>query len=121
VFTPDKTRQAESAVAMAWWAPPIPIEIPVEVRLTAHYGRPASHFLKDGGLSAAGRRALVPMKRPDLDNVVKLVLDALNGVAYADDSQVLRFTADRVWASAAQGPGVLVSVRPAPLPGSPSS
>lgn len=27
-------------------------------------------------------------KRPDLDNVAKLVLDALNGTAYADDAQV---------------------------------
>lgn len=26
--------------------------------------------------------------KPDLDNVIKLVLDGLNGVAYADDSQV---------------------------------
>lgn len=28
--------------------------------------------------------------RPDVDNVAKAVLDALNGVAYADDSQVVR-------------------------------
>lgn len=31
--------------------------------------------------------------RPDLDNLVKLVLDALNGVAYADDSQIVRIHA----------------------------
>ena len=28
--------------------------------------------------------------KPDLDNVAKLVLDALNGIAYEDDAQVVR-------------------------------
>lgn len=28
-------------------------------------------------------------KKPDIDNVVKAVLDALNGVAYRDDTQVI--------------------------------
>lgn len=30
-----------------------------------------------------------PMKKPDLDNVAKVVLDSLNGVAYKDDAQVI--------------------------------
>ena len=32
--------------------------------------------------------------RPDLDNLVKLVTDALNGVAYRDDEQIKRLKAD---------------------------
>lgn len=35
------------------------------------------------------------MMKPDLDNVLKLVLDALNGVAYHDDSQVIFITASK--------------------------
>ena len=31
---------------------------------------------------------LHPTKRPDADNIAKVVLDALNGVAYHDDSQI---------------------------------
>lgn len=31
---------------------------------------------------------LWPKKKPDIDNVVKIVLDALNKVAYQDDTQV---------------------------------
>lgn len=119
VYTPDATRRAEHAVAAAWWSPVIPIEIPVEVWVTAYYARPKDHFLKDGSLSAAGKRLPVPMKTPDLDNVVKLVLDALNGVAYRDDKQVQRFMADRYWATE-EGPGVLVRVRPVPSIGSSS-
>jgi len=30
-----------------------------------------------------------PTKKPDIDNIAKVVLDALNGVAYKDDTQVI--------------------------------
>lgn len=30
-----------------------------------------------------------PTKKPDCDNIAKIVLDALNGIAYYDDSQVV--------------------------------
>lgn len=32
---------------------------------------------------------ILPLKKPDIDNVVKVICDALNGVAYHDDSQVI--------------------------------
>ena len=34
-------------------------------------------------------------KKPDIDNLIKLVLDALNGVFYVDDAQVMRITASK--------------------------
>lgn len=30
-----------------------------------------------------------PCKKPDLDNIAKIILDSLNGIAYKDDSQVV--------------------------------
>lgn len=36
-----------------------------------------------------------PAKRPDLDNVLKAIADALNGVAYADDAQIVDMRASR--------------------------
>jgi len=36
-------------------------------------------------------------KRPDLDKLVRGVLDALTGVCYRDDSQVVTLTAQKVW------------------------
>lgn len=35
--------------------------------------------------------------KPDTDNVVKLVLDALNKTAYDDDNQVVKITAFKKW------------------------
>jgi Holliday junction resolvase RusA-like endonuclease len=35
------------------------------------------------------------LKRPDIDNYAKLVLDALNGVAFKDDSQITRLTVSK--------------------------
>lgn len=37
-------------------------------------------------------------KRPDLSNYIKTVEDALNGVAYFDDGQVYKITAEKVYA-----------------------
>ena len=33
---------------------------------------------------------MLPTKKPDIDNIMKVVLDALNGIAYHDDSQVCK-------------------------------
>lgn len=31
----------------------------------------------------------LPTKKPDADNIIKVVMDALNGLAYTDDSQIV--------------------------------
>lgn len=36
-----------------------------------------------------------PTKKPDIDNIIKAVLDALNGVAYKDDTQVVQVMATK--------------------------
>ena len=39
----------------------------------------------------------LPMTTPDIDNVLKTILDGLNGVFYKDDSQVVGVSVGRVW------------------------
>lgn len=48
-----------------------------------------------------------PNKKPDLDNIIKIILDGLNGVAYKDDAQVINIQATKVYA---EEPGVLVRI-----------
>lgn len=40
---------------------------------------------------------LWPKKKPDVDNVIKVVLDALNKIAYSDDTQVNEVHVLRHW------------------------
>ena len=38
-----------------------------------------------------------PCKKPDCDNVAKIVLDSLNEIAYHDDSQIIELTVIKRW------------------------
>jgi Holliday junction resolvase RusA-like endonuclease len=48
-----------------------------------------------------------PCKKPDLDNVVKSFMDAMNGIVYGDDSQVVEIHTTKVYAETA-GVDVLI-------------
>lgn len=37
------------------------------------------------------------LRRPDIDNVTKAILDALNGLAYKDDNQVVMLYAEKIY------------------------
>jgi Holliday junction resolvase RusA-like endonuclease len=64
-------------------------------------------------------RGLPITGRPDIDNLAKAILDALNGVTYEDDAQVSDLHVTRRWGETdsvrvrilhADGPGVLAEV-----------
>jgi Holliday junction resolvase RusA-like endonuclease len=63
---------------------------PVDVVIDFVFARRKSHMRKDGVRPDAPR-----LPRPDVDNLQKAVLDALNGVAWQDDSQVGRVVAEK--------------------------
>ena len=50
-----------------------------------------------------------PTKKPDIDNIVKNILDALNVMAWADDAQVVSLIVSKVWSD---NPRVEVVVEP---------
>ena len=43
------------------------------------------------------RKELRPIKRPDVDNVAKIILDSLNGIAFADDVQIVDLIVSRIF------------------------
>jgi len=47
---------------------------------------------------------------PDLDKITRALLDGLNGIAYADDKQVVALVATKAYASPLERPGVTVRV-----------
>lgn len=58
-----------------------------KVQITACYGLPKGKSKAWRADALAGK--LFPSRKPDLDNVAKLVLDALNGIAWQDDAGVI--------------------------------
>lgn len=64
-----------------------PLEGPISMMITARYGVPKSKSKKMKELMLNG--TLYPEKKPDADNIAKVVCDALNGLAYKDDCQIV--------------------------------
>lgn len=61
---------------------------PLAVMITACFSIPASMSKKDRQLIEDFK--LFPTKKPDADNIAKVICDALNGVAYGDDTQIVQ-------------------------------
>lgn len=71
----------------------------VEMNLVAYFGLTKQDFGKKG-LSKNGQYKINRKycnKKCDIDNIVKIVLDALNGICYNDDKQVVKITASKVY------------------------
>jgi Holliday junction resolvase RusA-like endonuclease len=96
-YTPAKTIGAESKIrglAKVAKGSHTISDKPVAMRISFIFGMPKSWSI--------GKRELwegLPCaKKPDLDNVVKTILDAINGAGiWADDSQVCEIYARKVW------------------------
>lgn len=86
-FTPKKTRDYEKKVRdcyIAQGGQMFPDDTPLFASITAIFPIPSSLSKKRRALFNGKRHC----KKPDADNVAKAILDALNGVAYRDDSAV---------------------------------
>lgn len=113
VFTDAKTRRAEEEfVALAApHAPEKPLDGPLSV--TLHFRLPAPQRVPSWRLAATMAGLVWPEKRPDLDNLVKLVLDALNrsGCFWRDDAQVCAVKAHKTYTGVrAERPGTYVKI-----------
>jgi Holliday junction resolvase RusA-like endonuclease len=111
-YTPEATRRAESgflSLAMAY-RPKQPIECEIQLSLEFHMPRPKSMTKK---LSAIV--GLPHVKKPDLDNLSKLVIDSLNGVFWKDDSQIYSQSAIKFYSTT---PGVTMVIKSGSVMGS---
>lgn len=103
-FTPPEVRAFKQvvrwAVTRAGWhsrRKPLKVAVIVEVQF----------FFKK---KRAKKQVEVKATRPDLDNLVKCVLDALNGLIFEDDGQVVGITADKYWAPKDDEPRTAVRI-----------
>jgi Holliday junction resolvase RusA-like endonuclease len=92
-YTDKKTSDYEKRIKDAYWTKYKHFTFfdkPVEIVIDCHFGVPKSTTKKDRVLMLANE--ISPTKKPDIDNVCKMVLDGLNTLAYNDDSQVIKLT-----------------------------
>ncbi len=59
---------------------------PVKAEINVYYAVPKSISKKKTAKMLCGE--ILPTKKPDCDNVAKIILDSLNGLAYKDDAYV---------------------------------
>jgi Holliday junction resolvase RusA-like endonuclease len=109
-YTPEKSAQYEKLVRALYratangvkWEKPFPVKVTI---LVAHQIPLSTSKKRRAEILSSGSR---PILKPDADNVAKIILDALNGTAYDDDTQVVRLIVHKSYSDGS--PHVLVTV-----------
>ena len=108
-YTPRQTIEYEKLVRASYTAlSKVKFEknIPLEISIVALFSIPKSNSKKVKNLMLEGD--ILPTKKPDGDNVIKIILDALNCVAYHDDAQVCRVCFEKKYAEI---PGIKITIK----------
>ena len=94
MFDPKENTVAKKLVAqVARLSIKSPIEGPVRLCAVFYFQRPKAHYGKTLKASAP----IYHTQRPDVDNLIKTVLDGLNGIAWKDDAQVVEVSGMKMW------------------------
>ena len=99
-YTPDKTRNYESLIkeaAIEAMGTSEPLETPITLYL--YIRAPIPKSLPKKRIEACLNGLEKPIKKPDASNVLKSVEDAMNGVVYKDDSQIVNIHVSKVYSS----------------------
>ena len=91
-ITPTRTRNYELMLAREW-AAKYPDQAEGELFVKIIFYMPTPTSWSKPKKEKAERGLIRPTVRPDIDNLVKIVLDGLNGVAFMDDKQVIELYA----------------------------
>jgi Holliday junction resolvase RusA-like endonuclease len=102
-YTPEKTKNYESDVGMmakAAMGSSEPLEGALEAFIYVTFPVPASYSKKrtEACLSDSEKHT----KKPDLDNVVKAVLDGMSDIVFLSDSQITSIHATKVYGEVAK-------------------
>lgn len=96
-YTPKETLLYEAQVAEAAQKsellPQSPTENPLKLILWCYMPIPKSW--SKGKQEEARRGKIFPTSRPDIDNLAKIIMDALNGIAYKDDAQIVQLVINK--------------------------
>lgn len=95
-YTPTKTIKYEWEIQKAFrerYPDMTPPSGDLKVQIAACFSMPKTWSKKKKQEALLGHCR----KKPDADNIAKAVLDALNGLAYVDDAQVVELSVVKYW------------------------
>ena len=97
-FTPEKTMQYESYVKVLYRQKygrhtsfKEDDELHLDIKAYYKIAKSTPKYLK--------KMMVKPTKKPDVDNIIKIIADSLNGVAYKDDKQIVACSCQKFYAS----------------------
>jgi Holliday junction resolvase RusA-like endonuclease len=102
-YTPEKTKNYESDVGMmakAAMGASKPLEGALEAFIYVTFAVPASYSKKRTEACLSGQEK--HPKKPDLDNVVKSVIDGMDKIVFENDSQFTSIHATKVYGEVAK-------------------
>lgn len=89
-YTPKSTVDYENAVKLMYssmYSTKFEQGVSLKMNITAYFGIPKSTSKKKRAQMLKGN--IRPTKKPDADNIAKVIADSLNGLAYYDDAQLV--------------------------------
>lgn len=99
VYTPTRTKDYECLIIqyfMLKYPRFKPFEGRVSVEIIASFEVPKSTKKSDKELMLENK--INPLKKPDIDNIVKIILDAMNECAFKDDTQITKLAVEKKYA-----------------------
>lgn len=97
-YTPSTTIEYEDLIRKCWHKDTKGSHIyedPVVMMVTAYFAIPKRASKVQAQQMREG--IILPTKKPDVDNILKVVADALNGFAYEDDKQVVQMGCKKLY------------------------
>lgn len=98
IYTDSNTKNYENLIKQYFkvkYPRYVPFENRVKVKIIIYLKIPQNTTKKNRKLIEEG--LLSPTKKPDIDNVVKIVLDALNKMAFNDDNQITQLEVEKTY------------------------
>ena len=99
VYTPTKTKDYESLVEQYFllkYSRFKTLEGRIRVSIIAYFSIPKA--TKKSDINEMLVNNISPTKKPDIDNIVKVVLDSMNKFAFKDDNQITKIEVEKKYA-----------------------
>lgn len=107
-YTPTKTKNYEYLVRELFilkYPHFVPLEERLKVSIVAYFELPKQRSKLAEAEMLANIKS--PTKKPDIDNITKIILDALNKFAYIDDTQITKIEVEKRYA---RSPKVIIKI-----------